>query len=124
MKKTHKRILGFLGLSLVVVTTFVAAAMPSPETSATSTITDVLRVRVVGSTPDVNIDGIINEKIYTDSSRPFTVSHENVETLTVSLRYTDLEGNNRSITLDEAVPDYEADEKDYTVVFKRMRERD
>jgi len=124
MKKTQKRVLGFLGLSLVVAITCVAAVIPSPGTAATSTITDVIKVRVVGSTPNVDINNIENEKIYTDPARYFTVDHENVETLSVNLRYTDVNGDVHYANIDEIAPDYEADTQEYNMVFVRQRGRE
>ena len=121
MKKTHKRVLGFSGLALVGALTGVAMMIPTPETLATSSVTDTIQVRVVGSVPDVNITGIDNNRVYTDSARPFNVSYENIETLVVSLEYTDLDGNVRNLVLDEIVPDYKPGEKDYNVMFVRQR---
>ena len=59
MKKTHKKILGLFGLVLVVAVTVFAAFLPAPKTQAvdTTTVTDTISVRVVGSTPVVNLSG-------------------------------------------------------------------
>lgn len=55
MKKTPKRILGFLGLAVVAVMTVFAAIMPSPEVTATSSATESIVVRVLPSSPSVTI---------------------------------------------------------------------
>lgn len=55
MKRTPKRILGFLGLILVAAMTLFAAAIPTPEASAVEGVTDTIVVRVLPSSPDVNI---------------------------------------------------------------------
>ena len=56
MKKTKKRVLGLLGLVLVIITTIFAAFLPGPEASAEggiTSVTDTISVRVVGSVPDI-----------------------------------------------------------------------
>ena len=116
MKKAKKQCLGFFGLALVVAMTTVAANIPSPGASATSSaVTDTIVVRVVGSVPDVNIRGIINDAIYVNPERNFAVDYENVETMVVSLEYTDLDGNTTTAVLDEATPDYNAGTENYKI---------
>ena len=113
MKKTRKKVLGFLGLFVVAVMTVAAVVIPGPATSAITTVTDTIQVRVVGSVPDVNILGIVNNAIYTNPERLFTVEYENVEKYTVTLEYTDLDGNVTEELLDEAFADYEAGSENY-----------
>ena len=116
MKKAEKQCLGFFGLSLVVAMTIVAANMPAPKASAVSTtVTDTITVRVVGSVPDVNIRGIVNDAIYVNPERNFSVDYENVETMVVSLEYTDLDGNVTTTVLDETAPDYSAGTETYKI---------
>lgn len=116
MKKAKKQCLGFFGLSLVVAMTMIAASLPTPGASATSsTITDTITVRVVGSVPDINIRGITNDAIYVTPERNFSVDYENVETMVVSLEYTDLEGNVTTTVLDESTPDYNAGTETYRI---------
>lgn len=115
MSKTKKRILGFLGLSFVLAATVFAATLPSPDASATSSLSDTLVVRVVGAVPDVKITGIVNGKVYANPNRPFSVSYENVNHLTVTLDYTDLEGNVITKLLDEQYPEYPIGEFDYNI---------
>ena len=56
MKKTPKKVLGFLGLAFVAAMTIFAAALPNPEAlAASSSMTDTIIVRVIAGTPDVNI---------------------------------------------------------------------
>ena len=123
MKKAKKQCLGFFGLSLVVAMTMVAASLPTPGASATSsTITDTITVRVVGSVPDINIRGITNDAIYVTPERNFSVDYENVETMVVSLEYTDLEGNVTTTVLDESTPDYNAGTETYRIrLIKQAR---
>lgn len=93
MKKTHKKILGLVSLVFVVAMTIVAALLPAPETQAANTsVTDTISVRVVGSVPNVGISGITNDSIFTSPSHSVTVEYENVEYLSVILKYTDADG--------------------------------
>ena len=115
MKRAQKNFLGLLGLSVVATMTMVAANIPSPGASATSTLTDTIEVRVVGSVPDVEIIGIKNGAVYTNPERRFQVSYENVETVVVTLTHTDLDGNSNSYVIDELTPDYEYGVEDYTI---------
>ena len=117
MKKTRKKVLGFLGLSVVVVMLGIALAIPNQRATATSTVTDTIQVRVVGSVPAVSISGIVDNAVYVNPERPFQVSYENVNTVTVSLKYTDLDGNTTDKILDEFVADYEPGIEDYVIDF-------
>lgn len=113
MKKAKKQCLGFFGLSLVVAMTVIAANLPSPKALAVSTTVTDITVRVVGSVPDVNILGITSGEAYVDAERDFSVDYENVETMTVSLDYTDIDGNVKTTVLDELTPDYIAGAETY-----------
>ena len=116
MKTTHKKVLGFLGLILVVATTVFAATLPSPGASAAITsVVDNISVRVVGSVPDINITDIENGEITTSPSQSFSVSYENVDTITVTLQYTDENGDIHTYVLDTLTPDYYPGVKNYTV---------
>lgn len=55
MKKTPKKILGFLGLAFVAAMTIFAATSPNPGASAASSVVDTVVVRVLAGSPDVNI---------------------------------------------------------------------
>ncbi len=116
MKKTRKRCLGLFGLASVVAMTAIAANTPLPEASATSsTVTDTITVRVVGSVPDIGIHGIVNNAVYTNLEHDFTVDYENVQTMTLSLEYTDSDGNTTTAILDETTPDYVAGTEEYKI---------
>lgn len=92
MKRTRKKVLGLFCLGLVVAMTVFAAILPAPETQATTTVTDVIQVRVVGSVPDVNMSGIVNESIFTSSDHSITVTYENVNDLDIKVKYKDADG--------------------------------
>ncbi len=95
MKKTHKKILGLFGLVLVVAVTVFAAFLPAPKTQAvdTTTVTDTISVRVVGSTPVVNLSGITPGAVVTSGSQEVDITYENIEKLLATLKFTDVNGN-------------------------------
>lgn len=92
MKKTKKRVLGLLGLVLVIITTIFAAFLPGPEASAEGSITsvtDTISVRVVGSVPDILNVKPINGSVFIYPDQDLSFDYENVEYLTITIRYTD-----------------------------------
>lgn len=97
--------------------TVFAATLPVPGASATSSVTDTISVRVVGSVPDVNILGIDNGEVITVPNQFFKVEYENVDTISVILEHVDLDGNVTTYTLDEFVPDYEPGTEEYNLHF-------
>jgi len=117
MRKTHKKVLGILGLVLVVATTIFAATLPSPNTSATGggSVTDHITVRVVGSAPDITIKDIENNEVITSPSQSFGISYENVDNVIVTLEYTDKDGATHTVVLDTFASDGAPGAKDYNV---------
>ena len=101
MKQTQKKILGYLGLIVVAVMTCAAILIPDAGVSAASTVTDTLEVRVVGAAPSVDIIGINEGSVYINPERPFVVEYENAARLTLTLKYTDLDGNTTTELLDD-----------------------
>lgn len=94
MRKRQKKILGFFGLSAIVVLTAVAVAIPDPNVSAAnSSVVDHINVRVVSGTPDVNISGLTNNGYYTEPKDSITVDYAHINSLVIDLTYTDLDGN-------------------------------
>lgn len=92
MKKTKKRVLGLLGLVLVIITTIFAAFLPGPEASAegsVTSVTDTISVRVVGSVPDILNVKPINGSVFIYPDQDLSFDYENVEYLTITIRYTD-----------------------------------
>lgn len=102
MKKTKKRVLGLLGLALVIITTIFAAFLPNPEASAEggiTSVTDTISVRVVGSVPDVLNVKPINGSVFIYPDQDLSFDYENVEYLTITIRYTDKDGVEHVIPL-------------------------
>ncbi|MBR2725090.1 hypothetical protein IKF28_01455 [Candidatus Saccharibacteria bacterium] len=100
MKKTQKKVLGLLGLFLVVAVTAFAASMPGPEALAASSVTDTVIIRVVGETPNVEITGNLKkEKTIVNPKQDIAINYENVEYLVVTAKYTDKNGTKHTVTL-------------------------
>lgn len=120
MKRTHKKIFGFCGLLLVVAMTVFAAFLPGPNTKAAddvTSVTDTIKVRVVGSVPRVDIIGINNGEVITVPRQSFTMDYENSHTVKLTLRHTDLDGNVQEKTLDIIDADYYAGSETYNIRF-------
>ena len=115
MKRAHKKVLGIFGLLIVVVMTCVAIMMPSSKTSAITSVTDTIVVRVVGSAPNVDIRGITNGAIYANPIRDFAVDYENVDDVTVTIEYTNLDGATISEVIDRFNPNYEPGTENYSI---------
>lgn len=115
MKETHKKICGFLGLAVVASMTVVATQIPEAH-AATSTVTDIISVRVVNPVPDITIDGIINNEVDFAPEKTFSVDYDNVTSVTVTLEYTDTEGNVHNYVIDTISGiDYGSGTKSYTI---------
>ena len=87
MKRQKKRLLGFLGLSLVAAMTCIATAIPGPETSAITSVTDTIQVRVVSSVPNVKFKEPDKNIVTTEPSRTILVTYENVDSVRIELEY-------------------------------------
>lgn len=109
MKKTHKQVVGLVSLGAVVGITVFAATLPSPGAAATASITDTLMVRVVGSTPDVTFTNPTENATVVIPEQQLEFSYENVDTVEVALKYTDLDGEITNVAdFAEINADYEA----------------
>lgn len=97
MKKTHKNIFGLFGLFAVVATTIFATALPSPGTlAATSSVTDKIVVRVLSTSPNVQIIKPKNGDVFVNPIQTIDYTYEKVENGVVTLIYTDLNGTTNS----------------------------
>lgn len=102
MKKTKKRVLGLLGLILVVVTTIFAVFLPGPEASAEGgidTVVDSITVRVTGTQPDILNIKPENGSIFVYPDQNLSFDYENVEYLTITMYYTDKDSVTHRIDL-------------------------
>ena len=95
MKNTHKRMLGFFGLSVVATMTVVAATMPTPGVSATASpsVTDTITVRVLNNVPTAEIVSPANGITVTKPVQHVTVNYEKLKEVTVYIKYIDEDGH-------------------------------
>ena len=115
MKKIHRRIFGILGLVLVAIMTFFAAAMPAPDAAAATT---KLQVRVNRNIPDVTItdaptsvvSGEPTPIIVTDNEQSITFTYEKVDTVTITL-YHDNGGTFEVVYTDSFSANYNPGER-------------
>ena len=120
MKKT-KKILGLLGLVIVVITTIFAALLPNPEASAvgTTSVTDTIVIQVVGNTPDVKIVEPKSEGgeeiIFVSPNQEIGITWEKVASVSVELTYTDKDGAEHNYILDQFEPGDEAGSANYNL---------
>lgn len=112
MKKTHKKVFGLLGLALVVSMTAVAALIPAPETSAaTSTsFTDNISVRVIDSVPSINVVSPASGEEVTSRDNPIVIDYTNLKRYTVTITYTDEDGNEHTEVIDDVTTTPETEE--------------
>lgn len=92
MTRTRKKVFGFLGLLAVVATTFFAATLPGSETSATTSVTDNIVVRVVDGGPEIGITNITNGELIAVPEQTFSVQYANIGVMEVTLTHTDMDG--------------------------------
>ncbi len=98
MKKTHKKWLGILGLVLVSAMTVFAAFLPDYVSAATSVV-DSVTVRVVGGVPYVYLTKPKDEANLSNPKQTIKFNYENVETVTIKIKYTDPDGVEHEYTL-------------------------
>lgn len=119
MKKTHKKVFGLFGLVIVAAVTVFAAFLPSPGTRATTTaaVVDTIKVRVVGDTPSIDLDGITPGAVLPDGTQTITIPYENVENVKIDVQYTDVNGNVYNFNLIDAPVNYATGELTATINF-------
>ena len=89
MKRTQKRILGFIGLALVTGVTVFAAFLPNPGVSAVSSVTDTITIRVIGYSPSADITGLPSGSTVVSSDQHLNVNYEHLDNYDVIVEYTD-----------------------------------
>lgn len=116
MKVTKKKFLGLLGLFLVAAITTFAALMPQSGANAShsTSISDQVEVRVVGSVPLVQFTSPANDTRFARPLQSVSMNYENVTDVDVQIEYTDRQGNSHTYSL-EAVhgADYRPGSKTY-----------
>lgn len=107
MKKTQKNFFGLLGLALVAASTIFAATLPSPGASAADSLTDTIQVRVVGSTPYINIINPANGSMFVSPLHDIEFEYENVESISADLTHTNMYGDTQTYpNVYDIFPDY------------------
>lgn len=87
MKKTKKRLLGFLGLAVIVVAGLVAYRTVNYDAEAVSSITDEIIVKVYDKYPHVKITDPANEAILVGAPHTITYEWENSQYADFTLSY-------------------------------------
>lgn len=91
---------------MAVVTAF-AAFLPAPRTQATTSVTDTIVVRVVGSTPRTEITSpATSGEIFVTPAQTISYNYENAGEVTATLIYTDVNGVEHVIDLGTIEPDF------------------
>lgn len=94
MKRAHKKILGSIGLGVVVATTAVAATIPSPMAAAVTagSVTDTIKVTVLSPNPDL-IPSTDKGDIITTPDYDFSVYYSSLLHIKATLVNYDADGN-------------------------------
>ncbi len=115
MKRTQKKILGFLGLFVVGVTTIFAAMLPGPEASALSTLTDTITVTVVGSSPLVDVREPENGMVSSEADQILRYHYQNVNKIKITIVRTDKDDVEQPPVVYEYNTDTEVGDGEYSL---------
>ena len=93
MRRTHKKILGSLGLGLVAAVTAFAATIQVPGASAVTATSDQIQVRVLTEEPEVTVTpSVPSGSEITTSTYGFTVAYNNLINIKATLVNTGEDG--------------------------------
>lgn len=98
-----KKLVGLIGLALVVLMTVFAYFLPGE--AAAETHTDVIRIRVYDQYPGITITKPENESVTTSSSGEISFDYENSSEVKMTLTHEDSEGNVSTTELPKYVPE-------------------
>lgn len=103
MKKTQKKIIGLLGLVVVVAMTLFAAFLPGPRASAISSVTDTITVTVENKDqpPEASISSPSSGEKFLSPEQEIRIDYVNLKQYKLILTYTDLDGEHSPITVIE-----------------------
>ena len=108
MQKTTKKLLGLVGLALVVLLTIFAYFLPSEGVYADTVVgTDTLRVTVISEYPSIKIDSPDTDYLTTSPILDLTFTYENAAYVDFTATYTDGDGNTTVVTLPRFNPSSE-----------------
>ncbi len=105
MKKTPKKVLGFLGLVLVATMTIFAAFLPYPDALAVSSVTDTIVVRVLSGSPDVNINSPDSGSVFVNPNQTITFDFSKANDVLVTMEKEAPSGSPQVYTLYSASPE-------------------
>ena len=119
MRKKQKRLLGLLGLSVVAIMFGIAVGIPEQRALATTTsVVDQLTIRVTKESPDVSIISSADESVEISPSQNFTITYESVDNVTITIEYTDQNGERQTKVIDNFSTDSDSGEKNYSISLK------
>ena len=109
MRNTTKKLLGFIGLALVVLLTIVAIFVPTEGVYAEGTPigTDTITVIVYDQYPAVKIDDPVTDYFTISPELTVTFTYENSSYVDFTLSYVNEDGETVEITLPRFTPDPE-----------------
>ena len=89
MKKANKKIFGLFGLVLVVAMTVFAAFLPSPRTSAASSVTDTVIITVVNESqpPTASILNPDSGDKFLTPDQEIEVNYANIKNYQLTIKY-------------------------------------
>lgn len=102
MRKTHKRLLGFLSLGLVAAMTIFAATLPIPgakATTSTSQMTDTITVTVVGRQLAIEIKNPKDGEVFVNPSQTASVEQTHATTVTITGVHRNADGVETSFNI-------------------------
>lgn len=102
MKRKQKKIIGFFGLVMVVAVTFFAAALPSPETVATTGITDTVTVKVVNKNGYVDTSEPKDGSSFVNPNQMIVYNYGNSRIVTITIEYKG-SGDDPIVLMDDEV---------------------
>ncbi|MBR5389279.1 hypothetical protein IK146_01835 [Candidatus Saccharibacteria bacterium] len=108
MQKTTKKLLGLVGLALVVLLTIFAYFLPSNGVYADSVAgTDTIRITVISEYPSIKIDDPDTDYLTTSPILGLTFTYENASYVDFTATYTDGNGNTTVVALPRFNPSSE-----------------
>ncbi|MBQ6130549.1 hypothetical protein IJI72_02595 [Candidatus Saccharibacteria bacterium] len=100
-----KKLIGLIGLALVVMMTVFAYFLPGEASAESSAHSDIIRVRVYDQYPSVTINSPVNESVTVSPAGEISFDYENSSSVKMSLTHEDEEGNVSTTELPTYTPD-------------------
>lgn len=120
MEKTQKKIIGFFGLVLVIAMTLLAMYFPESETSAISTLTDTLTVKVISGVADVELISPQPGSVVTHADNTIKFSYSNIISAELVLIKKESDGSTSTHPIETYTIDDEYGERTINVDFQGL----